>query len=356
MTQSSENDILRGRAATRGILIVLIVIGHNKLFHANFYPLYVALYSFHVAAFLIMPFLYSPKEFTFHNIVNLFVRYMIPFYATVLTYSIIYFIVEVPKDYQNIFGWFGHLAGALSLANAYHIKEATGFEMLWFLPAFAALTYMYMAVAFCNTTFRILLILLSFLGHCLVGLLPEEAIKWVPFSAYVSIYVLAPALLFSVLRRFDRFGWQQIMIAGLVFCIACYLQREQRLTVVLSEFTVFSLTNVYALLVTDIQMLTGTFVCVALGQKAASSQILTRLGNLSMKIYLTHGLIGYIVYRSYVELGANVPPSVAIFATASITLSISYAVSLTVEKTRLNRWIFPRGLEDFRFFRRSAPA
>ena len=281
---SSRIGLDRDRSATRGVLIMLIVLGHNRLFHDSYYFLYVALYSFHVAAFLLLPFLYAPKRLRAATLVDLFLRYMVPFYATVIVYSLAYLTIEVGFSDTGTSTWAAKLLGALTLANAYFVKQATGFEMLWFLPAFAVLVYFYMAFTEATGALRWVLIGGAVAAHGLVGLLPAEALRWIPFSAYISLYVLLPGLVLTALRdRIENLRASQFVLAGVVLLVACMMQYRANAVIILSEFRVFSWRTPYELLLTDIQMLSGTLVCVGIGRWLRNVALLTSPGNQSMK-------------------------------------------------------------------------
>ena len=344
--EKTRPEFDRSRTVTRGILIALIVIGHNKVFHNSYYAAYVVLYSFHVAAFMIIPFLYDPRPLETKKLVDLFTRYMVPFFITTIFYAAIYLIVEIPKNFDRVSDWTAELAGALTLANAYFIKQATGFEMLWFLPAFTVLTCLHTMIYAATRTVRGWVLVLAVVAHGCVGLLPAEAIRWIPFSAYISLYVLAPGLVLSAFRhRIERFRRPHFVAIGLVFLAACLVQYHQSATIILSDFTVFSLETPFRLILTDVQMLTGTLMCIGIARELRTSALLNTLGMLSMQVYLIHGLIGYAIYRLALPLDLPVP--VAFLATFALTLGASYAVAVLATRSRTLRWIFPRGFDEF---------
>ena len=102
------------------------------------------------------------------------------------------------------------------------------------------------------------------------------------------------------------------------------MQYRANAVIILSEFRVFSWRTPYELLLTDIQMLAGTLVCVGIGRWLRNVNVLAQLGNQSMKIYLAHGIVGYAFYKAYASLGFSLAAPAAIAITFAITLALSY--------------------------------
>lgn len=70
--------------ALKGFLMLLIILGHNGLLMGTFtgmekLPVYDYLYTFHVYAFLILPFLYGEKKFTWESTLKTFKKLYIPY-------------------------------------------------------------------------------------------------------------------------------------------------------------------------------------------------------------------------------------------------------------------------------------
>ncbi len=274
---------------------------------------------------MLLPFLYPPKRLKAATLIDLFLRYMVPFYATVIVYSLAYLIIEVGFSETGRQAWAANLLGALTFANAHFVKQATGFEMLWFLPSFAVLVYLTMLIAAATGALRLALIGVAVAAHGFVGLLPNEALRWIPFSTYISLYVLLPELLLAAMKdRIEHFRASHFVLAGLVLLVACVMQYRANAVIILSEFRVFSWRTPYELLLTDIQMLAGTLVCVGMGRWLRNVNVLAQLGNQSMKIYLAHGIVGYAFYKAYASLGFSLAAPAAIAITFAITLALSY--------------------------------
>ena len=67
--------------AAKGILILLIVLGHNHVILRNVENLRPFLYNWHVYAFFLVAFILPVRRYDFPALVDRMVRYLVPFVA-----------------------------------------------------------------------------------------------------------------------------------------------------------------------------------------------------------------------------------------------------------------------------------
>lgn len=343
-TNTVSNDD-RYRLVTRGLLIILIVIGHNRLFHDSLYVLYVPLYTFHVSAFLFLPFLHKPKGFTSGNVLDTITRYLVPYMIAVTFYGVIYVIVARETGLRD---WLKDYIAAITIGNAYFVKEATGFEMLWFLPAFTALVLAHMLISSIAPGKRRLILAASVAGHCIIGLVNYEMLKWVPASAYIVIYVFPLALVFGAIGNWAvanplRAG----VLSGAIFVVLSIIQHQEKWRLTMSEFTVYNVKNPMALITTDVSMVCGSIFVLALGSGLRRSAALALIGRYSMQIYLIHGIVGYafvMITRRY--LGDILSATEMMVVTIMLTIGVSTVAASLLSNSMIGKYCFPRHFAD----------
>ena len=120
-------------ASMKGLLMCLIIMGHNHYFVSAFsIQSYDWLYSFHVACFFILPFLYEAHSFSWFrfwtNMKRLFWPYTIMF-------IFLFLIRLLSKNADLDIG----LVDTWITGNIYALKTYTGFQYLWFLPAMVSM-------------------------------------------------------------------------------------------------------------------------------------------------------------------------------------------------------------------------
>ena len=118
-------------AAIKGILTILIIIGHNHIVAPQTSPLMAYLYTFHVVCFFILPWLYdNKKELTTKTIGNIIYRNWIP-YIIFFVFSLGVFTVLEGK-HPDMSG----LLSAFIIGSQKLLKQNVGVLFLWFLPTF----------------------------------------------------------------------------------------------------------------------------------------------------------------------------------------------------------------------------
>lgn len=142
--ESLNKSLISREASTgiKGLLIFLIILGHNNLFSTESRIGMVYLYTFHIQAFFMLPFLYPHKELSFNRIRNYIARLYYPYIFLFIILSILnlfitkYGIIQQPPLYPLSYIHNYTLEFFLTLinGNGYNIDFFTGLQFLWFLP------------------------------------------------------------------------------------------------------------------------------------------------------------------------------------------------------------------------------
>lgn len=123
---------------TKGILILLIVLGHNSMIMEdltinNYKFIFHYLYSFHVYLFLILPFLYNTPQFNLErlkkNFISIYKPYTIMFAALFFTN-----IILLKEDFHPMQTFYAYITGNEKL-----LREAIGASFPWFMPTMFSL-------------------------------------------------------------------------------------------------------------------------------------------------------------------------------------------------------------------------
>lgn len=129
-------------AAIKGFLIFLIILGHNSFFSSETRIGMVYLYTFHIQAFFILPFLYPIKKISWQRIRDYLVRFYYPFVLIFILLTVVNEIGEtlniIPENVSRITiskdSEIREFLLTLLNGNAFNIDYFTGLQFLWFLP------------------------------------------------------------------------------------------------------------------------------------------------------------------------------------------------------------------------------
>ena len=124
----------------KGILIVLIVVGHNTFVveQTAAIELRAILYNFHVSSFLLLPFLFAASRFSGPLVGDQMGRYLIPFLVFYTFASLLNALVHPDVDTTLASRLVEYLEG-LIFASASEIEQSSGFRLYWFLPTLLCL-------------------------------------------------------------------------------------------------------------------------------------------------------------------------------------------------------------------------
>lgn len=151
----------------KGILIILIVIGHNHVLCPNTEAggIMKYLYMFHVAGFFILPFFYDTRtSVTWESISQTIIRCWVPYFWI----CFLCFMIVCIMKHQFDFGW-EHI-WAFFQGTQSPIRKNFGFVFPWFLPTYCSVSIMLLFAR----KYRWLYSLFFILGMCTLFMTWEQ--------------------------------------------------------------------------------------------------------------------------------------------------------------------------------------
>jgi len=314
--------------AIKGVLILLIVLGHNSLI-MDATGLFPYLYSFHVYCFYILPFMYGVPDIPENGRLKFIIRRswhnIRRFYPLYILWSIIGATVGVCSG-KIVFSPWGAVR-AVALGNQTFLAEYCGFALLWFLPTIVAVMF-WRDVYFCSgKTGGWMMFLIS------TGLWVLSACGFTNFHAAGELVPLAfvQGLFFTasgiavrmVLRRIRSTAWTGIAALPL-FCAALSFVRWRGYLPAACTW------------LTWIIVPTAVFISLyRFRYFFGKVGILKFVGRYSLQIYLLHSFIFNVMLR--LTPWKNVIAGISIFI---ISVAMSIGVALAVERSAFKRILF----------------
>ena len=117
--------------ALKGLLIILIIIGHCQPLTHYSERLWFFIYSFHVVCFFILPLLYPVKTLTKKRIGKYFVKLMWPYIYLYISFALV--LMFFYRKYTDV----DYIVGCISTlftGGLYPIGQYAGLKYLWFMP------------------------------------------------------------------------------------------------------------------------------------------------------------------------------------------------------------------------------
>jgi fucose 4-O-acetylase-like acetyltransferase len=327
--------------AIKGALICLVILGHiPTLQHQQ--PLIVAtFYTFHVASFLLLTFLYPPPLFTAAALRDRVVRYVTPFLIFYTLYALAYVVLFRP--YLTIPIALRDYAEGLLIASSRTLEVSAGLKMLWFLPALIMLAITRSFLARQPQTIQLLAVLIF--AHGCVG----DFGMWrylLPWGLPVVLFIYPLGLLIK-----PALAWvseRSRALSMLSLCLALHTVAVLiPFKVDLGDLHLYGFSHPHLLLLQDLLIITTTLTLLCFGHLLAKIPGLVLCGRFSLPAYLIHPAITQLVIRApYLKTCPS--PLQAIIVLALTIASAAAAAVIAAKLPRLYHAIFPRRTSDLR--------
>lgn len=330
----------------KGILIALVVLGHNALFSDWSPRAFNLLYNFHVAAFLLLPFLFNTARPTRGWLADRATRYLVPQFLFFAVACVAYFVIFVPKDAPGVLAWFQSVMLAVVLSSETAYNDAAGFRIFWFLPALLTLVAVRAYYVHAGRVGKTVVMITAVAAHLGVGLVPADWLKYIPWGLPIALFVFPVGLLAGAVWRYDKESpvLQWLFAALFLFCVVLSWSWNANIALA-GEPRVHSLLELEWLLFHDVFLLSALFGLLLVA-RCLPVRVLELLGSASLLILLTHGL----VWQSLDRLGvvswiqAAMPALwAAVLVSYALTLAACLALyGLLQVNPRLWSRVFPR--------------
>ncbi len=330
-------------SAIKGLLIILIVLGHNMVFTyaVEKYQVMVYLYLFHIQTFFIIPFLYDENPLQWQKAKDLIVRFYVPYLWFFTIFFTGYFLIYKHGAKFDT----AEFLNVLFTGNGMLLAKYVGFQLLWFLPAML----MTMLVKGCYyrlyQPWRGMMLAASLLSYFF---LYKFAVKFDagPLNLLPNVVVGFSLLSYGVMVRkmipcyVEKLKMIWLMLFIILSCVYFYNY------CVIHNFNQKHLYSWSYLVLTAIFPGIFIFLLYSFKKQLGRSTLLQNFGRLSMYIYMTHAFIGYLFF----ELLKRLDWISVLFAVIVqiLILLISFSIALWVEKTsRFRDIVFPNSLTEF---------
>lgn len=303
----------------KGILIILIVFGHNHVLCPNTeaFGIMDYLYKFHVIGFFILPFFYNTNNDCSKNqVFKIMTRCLIPYIWICL---ICYFCNSF---YTKSFAISQYTILALLQGTQTPLRETFGFVFPWFLPAYCS--------------FSIMLMFARKYKLILWGLTLFSVITWswswntfyifkniAPFGSGLAVSYFGAGCISFYLNNVSNW-WKSISMLIFVFLTIGYWECWQ-LGFLFKLFPIFF------------------FGAALFLFPFMQCRILRIIGKSSLGIYLFHMFIVNITYMLF--------PKNILYGFLGFILSLLIPLFLTryiMDRTTLRQFLFPRSLQEFK--------
>lgn len=332
--------------SAKGLLVLFVIFGHASNFYTvEPYPFF-ALKFFHVACFLLFPFIYTWHDFTLSLAANRFVRYYVPFAVFVIFYAFLNLII-FRGGASGFSDWAFDVLKALTLANGAQLDAASGFKALWFLPVYISLVFLLLALPK-----NYWLLIVAVMAHASAGLVPEPFKHDIPMGLVIALYLVFPGLLIRLyMQRTDAQKRRAHSVMFLIFFMALLNVSYIRETHI--KFPVLDLPSIgepLSLLVHG-GIILSAFLFLTTTPLLKKLRALLWCGENSLTLYLTHlPFLAAGVIAAEKLLPARTFPfeSLAVIAVFLFSFSGAACCVFILERTPLlKRFLMPRDIHDW---------
>lgn len=331
--------------AMKGVLIVLVIFGHAGNFWADASAAIVTIKFFHVACFLLLPFIYPVRRFSWAFMRDRLVRYYVPFLWFTLAYGVVFYMTLYKGPLS---GWLALLPPALLIANAPQIDSATGMQALWFLPALITVV---LSVALLIGRWQVnawVLTGCAFALHAGIGLLDQSMKQALPFGLANVAYLFFLGCVLRLICTTLRKSW--LVWAGIFLLSAA----ASYVTGAHIKFPVIYLPSIAApaeMLIQD-TLIIAAFMALLLNPYLCRSRTLQYLGQRSLAIYLIHlpfVFAAYLAAREFTSAEMSALSVIAVLGIFTFALAGALACIIVSEKIPLlQRVVFPRDWDSLK--------
>ncbi len=277
--------------AVRGVLIFVVMLDHNDIIRNVrsvqdwFLPM-----TFHVAGFLMLPFLAPSRALSWRASVDRPIRYLVPFLFALLGYSAAFQLI-VRKQWPSIDRAIDFVH-AFVFADPWSLQVSTGFVMLWFLPTLFSVVLLVSLYDSVSARSRIALLAVTTAVHLFVGAASLSQKMSVPQGLLIALYVFPLGIAMqhvmpwlSARRRHVLIG---IAAAGVL--LACW-SFELGTEVEVATLVLPTWRQPLWIIATDLSDLSGLVLLVISAPVLARIPGVLLLGKYSLLVYLFHPIL-----------------------------------------------------------------
>ena len=337
----------------KGVLILLIVIGHSDLLIGAFDKVYTAIYFFHVAAFFLLPFIYRPKKLSGSFVRDRAVRYLVPYTAFFLVSGAAYYLKDLAGQIP-FSQWLGRMVLGLGVASPVTQHRACGIYLYYFLPALLTLVVALAAYRGMRLRFRAMLLGVAITVHATIGFAPQWVKVYVPFGLPLVLFLMPLGLVAEAvyLRRLKKPSLAAGAGLAMLSCglIVSAIRLGGRID--LATLNLYGIKDIGLFLMQDAILVTAFVAVVMLSGVWEKIPGLTLLGSHSLLIFLAHLPVLHAVKLIFIRTGLSNLSGQSSFSILALrlvlVLVLSVLISCAIRSIRpIRNVLTPRSWRDW---------
>lgn len=202
--------------AIPGICVLFVILDHNDILR-NIRSLndWFKPPTFHVAGFLLHPFLVPTRPLTIILARDRAVRDLVPFIVAVNIYVIAFFLYS--GDVQKPSDVFNNYVVALLIASTVVLHTASGFVVLWFTPALLTTVLLILLSDSLGPAWRPVIFAVAALLHLTVGGYSEVIKAGVPQGILITLYIFPIGLIARHIAVWPTLKQRRFAVAAVSF-------------------------------------------------------------------------------------------------------------------------------------------
>lgn len=338
----------------KGILILVIVAGHNEAIAYRWPQLRQVFYYFNVQCFFMLSVVLDRKPVSATFLRDRCVRYLVPYGVFMALAAAAYLPLRGLPD--GLWNWCRAFAIALYNGQESSIHDAVGMRVFWFLPSLLSLVVLRAVWDRCGWC-RLPLMIAALCWMCCVARIPSEALRWLPLGAPSALFFFTPCL--AVRWLYDRRTLADeaslaVLATGIAGLCCWAIVTTPLGWVAGANPAAYDALRPATFVVGIVFPIAMFFVLLAASRAFGDSRLLQACGKHSLGIFLVHmfiyrGLTLAVFGRQFANL-ESVGPQLAIgLVLFASTVIMSLAVSAAIQRwPRLNALVFPRDWASWR--------
>ncbi len=337
----------------KGVLICLVVMGHNYVFSHHYPLLFSYLYGFHVISFLLFPYLFLKTDIPLRDLKKKLSRVLVPHVFFLFIAGSIFAILNIVIGSQPFLPWLQDVGVALLVEREGPFRETLGAGFLWFLPAFAAQMLLLFLYQNATTGVKWLLAALALLIHVCMGLLDSASVYQLPYSLSLVSYLFVIGLLINAIHT--SVSWSSRLSLALIgtWILASYLAIDNRFFHPLAgDFykSPVSIMQPFTLLMQDSLIVLSFFALLRLAYSIPVA-LLATLGRYSLQIFLLHPFVWQLLWRAGLnDFSTDNSALLAVTTAISflVTIGLTLGLAKLIAQTPIAGIVFPGTMTDRR--------
>jgi len=309
----------------KGLLILLIVFGHISELLEQIGSLHATLYSFHVVAFLFLPFLFNKDRLTYQtikkNLKRIYVPYTLFFLLSLAIYSLLSHHFDALLALKS---WFFGTSALL--------KTEIGLRLFWFLPALLFTILLILIFNQLNQQKQRYFLILMFILHLSIPFTPKEYLFYFPLSSYIGFYLFTIGMIVKYIYEHYDYQKYPTWLYSLLFIGLLYLAYGSDFSLASAIFPNI-LNNPLNFILQDLIMISSFFTLILWSRKI---KFFETFGKYSLAIFTIHPFV--IQALNLVYPWETFTEGIIKFL---LVLSITYILVHLIYLLKINKILYP---------------